>query len=89
MAQQVKNLPAMQETQVWSLSGEDPLEDEMATHCSILAWKNPMDRGAWQATVHGLQSSWTRTWQAPMHKQSNNWESFPILPQTDIHYGST
>ena len=54
MAQRVKNPPAMQETQVWSLSGEDPLEDEMATHCSILAWKNPMDRGAWQATVHGV-----------------------------------
>ena len=33
---------------------EDPLEEEMATQCSILAWKNPMDKRAWQATVHGL-----------------------------------
>ena len=36
-----KNLPAMQETQVQSLSGEDPLEEEMATHSSVLAWKIP------------------------------------------------
>ena len=35
----VKNLPAMQETQVRSLGWEDPLEEEMATHSSILAWK--------------------------------------------------
>jgi len=50
----VKNLPAMQETKetwVQSLGGEDPLEEEMETHSSILAWKNPMDRGAWWATV--------------------------------------
>ena len=41
MAQQVKNLPAMQETQVRSLGWEDPLKEEMATHSSILAWKIP------------------------------------------------
>ena len=35
----VKNLPDKQETQVWSLGGEDPLEKEMATHSSILAWE--------------------------------------------------
>ena len=40
-AQTVKNLPAMQETQVQSLSREDPLEEEMETHFSILAWKIP------------------------------------------------
>ena len=39
MAQLVKNSPAMQETQVQSLSGQDPLEKEMATHSSILPWK--------------------------------------------------
>ena len=39
MAQMVKNLPAMQETQVLSLGWEDPLEKEMATHSSILAWR--------------------------------------------------
>ena len=41
MAQMVKNLPAMQDTQVWSLGQEDPLEKEMATHSSILAWRIP------------------------------------------------
>ena len=46
MAQSVKNLTAMQETQVQSLGWEDPLEKEMATHSSILAWEDPMDRGA-------------------------------------------
>ena len=52
----------MQETQVQSLSQEDPLEERMATHSSILAWKNSMDRGAWEATVHGAAKSWTDTW---------------------------
>ena len=41
MTQSVKNLPAMQETQVQSLGGDDPLEKAMATHSSILAWKIP------------------------------------------------
>ena len=54
VAQLVKNLPAMQETPVRSLGWEDPLKKEMANLSSILAWKNPMDRGAWQATVHGI-----------------------------------
>ena len=53
VAQRVKSLPVMQETQVQSLGKEGPLEEEMATHCSTLAWRIPMDRGAWQATVHG------------------------------------
>ena len=39
---------------------EDPLEEEMATHCSILAWKIPWKGGAWQATVHGVAKSQTR-----------------------------
>ena len=41
VAQMVKHLPTMQETRVWSLGGEDPLEKEMATHFSILAWRIP------------------------------------------------
>ena len=41
MAQMVKNLPAMQETQVQSLGGEDPLEMGIETHSSILAWRIP------------------------------------------------
>ena len=52
----------MKETQVQSLGQEDPLEKEMATHSIILAWSpmgNPMDRGAWQASVHGVTESGT------------------------------
>ena len=47
----VKNLPAMQETQVRSLGWEDPLEKDMATHSSILAWRIP-----WTEEPSGLQS---------------------------------
>ena len=57
MIQMVKNLPSMQETQVLSLDWEDPLEEEMATHSNILAWRIPMDRGTWRATVHGITES--------------------------------
>ena len=58
VAQMVKNLPVMWETWVQSLGCEDPLEEGMATHSSFLAWRIPMDRGAWQATVHGIAKSW-------------------------------
>ena len=51
MAQIVKNLPAMQDTRVQSLGWEDPLEKEMATHSSILAWRIP-----WTKKPGGLQS---------------------------------
>ena len=54
-----KNLPAMQETWVRSLGWEDPLEEGMATHSSIIAWRILMDRGAWWATVYGVAKSWT------------------------------
>ena len=60
VAQMVMHLPAMQETQVRSRGWDDPLEKEMTTHSSILAWKIPMDRGAWWATVHGVAKSQTR-----------------------------
>ena len=53
----VKNLPTMRETWARSLGREDPLEKGMATHSGILAWRIPMDRGAWQATVHGVVES--------------------------------
>ena len=57
VAQMIKNLPTMQETQVQSLGGEDLPEKQMATHSSILAWKNLMDRGVWWAAVHGVAKS--------------------------------
>ena len=59
VAQLVKNLPSMQETWVQALGWENPLEEGMATHSSILAWRIPMDRGAWWATVHEVAKSWT------------------------------
>ena len=51
VAQTEKNLPAVWETWVQSLGWEDSLEEGVATHSSVLAWRIPMDRGAWQATV--------------------------------------
>ena len=47
------------ERRVGSLDGGDPLEENVATHSSILVWKNSLDRGAWQATVHGATKSQT------------------------------
>ena len=55
----VKNPPAMWETWVQSLGWEDRLEKGMATHSRILAWRVPMDRGAWRATVPGVTQSQT------------------------------
>ena len=57
VAQTVKHLPAMQETSVKSLSQEDPLEKEMGTHPSTLAWKIPWSEEP--GTVHGVTNSQT------------------------------
>ena len=54
VAQMVKNLPAMQETQVQSLSQEDPLENRNGSSLQNSCLENPMDRGAWWATVHAV-----------------------------------
>ena len=53
----VKNPLAMWETWIRTLSWEDPLEEGMETHSSILAWRIPMDTGAWRAIVHGVTES--------------------------------
>ena len=71
----VKNPPVMQETWVQSLGWEDPLEQGMATHSSILAWRIPMDRGAWWATVHGVANR-------DMTEQLNTAKCFALLNQT-------
>ena len=59
---------------VWSLGQEEPLEEGTATHSSILAWRIPMDRGAWWATDHGVSTSQiqlkrlsTHAWATPSH----------------------
>ena len=53
----VNNPPALQETWVQSLGWADALEEGIATYSSILAWRIPMDRGAWRATVHEIAKS--------------------------------
>ena len=57
MAQLVKNLPAIQESRVQSLGQEDPLQEGMATHSSILAWRIP-----WTERPDGLQSMGSQSW---------------------------
>ena len=64
VAQIIKYLPAVWETWVWSLGWENPLEEGIAIHSSILVWRIPKDREVWQATVDGAAKSWT---------QLNNW----------------
>ena len=68
VAQKVKNLPAIQETLVWSLCQEDLLEKEMATHSSILAWRIP-----WTEEPGGLQS---KGLQRVVHDRATN----PFIP---------
>ena len=57
VAQTVKNPPALWEIRVWSLGWEDPLEEGMETHSSILAWRIPMDRGGWWDSPQGHKES--------------------------------
>ena len=70
VTQMVKNLPAMQETWVWSLGWEDLLEEEMATHSSILAWRIP-----WTEEPGGLQSTGL---QRVGHDWTTNTFTFPL-----------
>ena len=60
VAQMVKNLFSMWETWVQSLGWEDPLEEGMATHSSILAWRIPMDQRSLAGYVNEIAKSWTR-----------------------------
>ena len=59
VAQTVNNLPAIQETWVQSLGQEDSLEEGIVTYACIFAWRIPMERGAWWATVYVVAKSWT------------------------------
>ena len=60
VAMSVENPPEMWETWVQSLGWEDPLEEGMASHSSMFAWRIPTDRGAWRPAVHRVAKSWTR-----------------------------
>ena len=71
VAQIVKNLPAMQETPVWSLGREDPLEKEMATHSSIFAWRIP-----WTGYPGGLQTM-------ELQRDGHNWAAITFTFQDD------
>ena len=72
----VKNPPAMRKPWVRFLGWEDPLEEGMVTQSSILAWRIPMDRGAWWATVHGVRES-------DMTEQLSITQEWPQSVQTD------
>ena len=65
----VKHLPVNAED-IRNMGWEAPLEEGMATHSSILAWRIPIDRGAWRATVHQVTESQTRLKQLSAHTHS-------------------
>ena len=77
-AQMVRYLPSMWETWVQSLDWDDPLEKIMATHSSILAWRIPMDRGAWWATVHGVAKSQTQLSDQNTHTHTHTHTHTPL-----------
>ena len=72
----VKNMPAIQETWVRSLCREDPLEEEMATHSSILAWRIP-----WTDELGSLQS-------IGLHRVRHNWSDRAYMHRTAMRWGS-
>ena len=74
VAQLVKNPPAVRETWVQSLGWEDPLEEGMPTYSSILAWRIPMDREAWRATVHGVAKELDMSEQLNNNSVDKSWE---------------
>ena len=74
----------MQETRVRSLGQEDPLEEEMAIHSSILAWRIHgilMDRGVWWAIVHGVAKELNTTEQL---NNNNSWPESPVKCQLEV-----
>ena len=81
MAQIVKNLLAVQATQVQFLGWEDPLEKGMAIHFSILAWRILWTQGAWRATVHRVTKI-SYNFQASLVAQMVN--NLPAMQETQI-----
>ena len=69
--QTVKNMPAMQETRVWSLGWEDPLEKGMAIHSSILAWRIPLQRSLVGYSSWGVKESDTTEWLTHTHTHTH------------------
>ena len=103
VAQTVKRLPTMRETQVRSLGREDPLEKEVATHSSILAWKIPWTEEPGRLTVHGVAKSQTGLSdftlgrrlpyqggaQGGAHSGAQEWHSSSTFSQTPATPGGT
>ena len=71
--------PAMREIWLPSLDWEDPGEEDMATHSSMLAWRIPMDRGMWQAIVLGVAKSWTWLSNFHFHFAFSLHQSAPVI----------
>ena len=61
----------MQETRVWSLGREDPVEEKNGNPVQPSCLRNPIDRGAWQATVHGIAKGWTQMSDEPTHSYTD------------------
>ena len=78
----------MWETWVRSLGWEDPLEEGMVTHCSIVAWRIPKDRGAWLATVHGVTKSQARVTNKAQHRAVSNRYIHGSRSQTEVRLTS-
>ena len=76
----------VQEIRVLSLGWEDPLEEGVPTHSSILAWKNPMDRGAGWATVHGVTKEADETWRLSNHKQGIHHKAYSRKLQDQMQF---
>ena len=87
VAQIVKNLPAMREAWVRSLGGEDPLEEGMATHFSVFAWRIP-----WRAAVRGIAKSRTRLSNSAQHSTAPQApppaQSFSVRKAAGLPWGS-
>ena len=79
----------MWKAQVLSLGREDPLEKEMATHSSVLAWKIPWDGEAWQATVHRVTKSQTQLNGLHFHTLSRDFPGSPVVMNTSSNSGDT
>ena len=76
--QTVKNLPAIQGIRFQSLGWEDPLEEGMATHSNILAWRIPLDREAWRATIHGVAKNRTQLSDQAQHSIRYVYMGYPL-----------
>ena len=79
VAQMVKNPPTMQETWVWSLGWDDLLEEGMATHSSIFAWRILIETGAWWATAWGRKEMEKTEQLSTAHSIHSDYKQYTVL----------